>query len=145
MESDIFLREITFSDYEEYLKLMLEFTNYLYYITQEQFQLTLDKMKQNQINKIIVLIKNNILIGAGTIFRIEKLHNNPIGQIEDVIINEKYRGNGYGNILIKKLVDIGLNEFKCYKIILNCLEHNIEFYDKCGFKKVGVEMKYLEI
>jgi glucosamine-phosphate N-acetyltransferase len=143
MESNIFLRELTFSDYEEYLKLMLEFTNYSYDITREQFKLTLDKMNINNINKIIVLLNNNIIIGAGTIFRIEKLHNNPIGQIEDVIISEKYRGKGYGNMIINKLVDIGLNNMKCYKIILNCLEHNIIFYEKCGFQKVGVEMKYI--
>ncbi len=141
MESNIFLRELTFSDYEEYLKLMLEFTNYSYDITKEQFKLTLDKMNIN--NKIIVLVNNNNIIGAGTIFRIEKLHNNPIGQIEDVIISEKYRGKGYGNMIINKLVDIGLNNMKCYKIILNCLEHNIIFYEKCGFQKVGVEMKYI--
>ena len=30
--------------------------------------------------------KENKLIGAGTIFKLEKLHNNSIGQIEDVII-----------------------------------------------------------
>lgn len=142
MES-IFLRELTFSDYEKYLKLMLEFTNYSYDITPEQFQITLDKMNTNNINKIIVLVNNNNIIGAGTIFRIEKLHNNPIGQIEDVIISEKYRNKGYGNIIIKQLVDIGLNEMHCYKIILNCLDHNIKFYEKCGFQKVGVEMKYV--
>ena len=139
----IFLRELIFTDYEAYLKLMLEFTNYAYHITSEQFQLQLDKMNHNKLTKIIVLILDNKIIGAGTIFRIEKLHNNPIGQIEDVIISEKYRGKGYGNILIKKLVDIGLNEFGCYKIILNCLDHNTKFYEKCGFKKVGVEMKFI--
>jgi len=143
MESNIFLREITFSDYEAYLKLMFEFTNYAYDITLEQFKITLDKMNCNKSNKIIVLILDGTIIGAGTIFKIEKLHNNPIGQIEDVIISEKYRGKGYGNMIIKKLIDIGLNEMKCYKIILNCLDHNIKFYEKCGFQKVGVEMKYI--
>lgn len=143
MESNIFLREITFSDYEAYLKLMFEFTNYAYDITLEQFKITLDKMNCNKSNKIIVLILDGTIIGAGTIFKIEKLHNNPIGQIEDVIISEKYRGKGYGNMIIKKLIDIGLNEMKCYKIILNCLDHNTKFYEKCGFKKVGVEMKYI--
>ena len=144
MESNIFLREITFSDYEAYLKLMFEFTNYTYDITQEQFKITLDKMNCNKSNKIIVLILDGTIIGAGTIFRIEKLHNNPIGQIEDVIISEKYRKNGFGKQIIEKLIDIGKNECKCYKIILNCLEKNIKFYENCGFINVGVEMKLLE-
>jgi glucosamine-phosphate N-acetyltransferase len=28
----------------------------------------------------------------------------------------------------------------CYKIILNCEEKNIKFYEKCGFKYKNVEM-----
>ena len=50
----------------------------------------------------------------------------------DVIISEKYRGLGLGKKIIEELVKIGINEFKCYKIILNCLDKNILFYEKCG-------------
>jgi glucosamine-phosphate N-acetyltransferase len=28
----------------------------------------------------------------------------------------------------------------CYKIILDCSEKNVQFYEKCGFKKKEVEM-----
>jgi hypothetical protein len=30
---------------------------------------------------------------------------------------------------------------KCYKIVLNCIDKNEEFYKKCGFQKVGNQMK----
>lgn len=135
----ILLCDLSKDDYVEYMKLMFEFTNYKYDLDKEQFIQYID----SNICKIIVLKQNEKIIGAGTIFKINKLHNNPVGLIEDVIISEKYRKYGLGRKIINELVTIGLNEMKCYKIILNCLDKNIEFYKKCGFQQVGVEMKYI--
>jgi GNAT superfamily N-acetyltransferase len=137
------LRNIEYHDFDKgYMDLMFEFTNYQYPMTKEKFINFIDTQKNY---KIIVIYseKEKRIIGAGTIIIVHKIHNNPIGQIEDVIICEKYRKNGFGKQIIKKLIDIGKNEWKCYKIILNCLEKNIKFYENCGFVNVGVEMKLL--
>jgi glucosamine-phosphate N-acetyltransferase len=144
MNHNYIIREVEEEDFETYMNLMFEFTNYKYEITKESFCEKLNNMKKNNYNKIILLYSsdNNELMGCGTIIKLEKLHNNPIGQIEDVIVSEKYRGLGLGKSIIEKLVNIGLNEFKCYKIISNCLDKNIGFYKKIGFDIVGVEMKY---
>jgi glucosamine-phosphate N-acetyltransferase len=143
--SSYYFKELSDENYKEYLDLMYEFTNYKYDISDNDFKSQLNLLKSNSFNKIILMysISENKIIGAGTIFRIIKLHNNPIGQIEDVIISQKYRGFGYGKLLIDELVKVGLSEFKCYKIILNCINKNTGFYNKCGFKTVGMEMKYL--
>jgi glucosamine-phosphate N-acetyltransferase len=142
---DYIIRDINNIDfYNGYLELMYEFTNYKYDLSYKNFIEYLDKMKD--FNKIFIIYSNieNKIIGTGSIFKIIKLHNNPIGQIEDVIINNKYRSLGLGKIIVNKLIQFGLNEFKCYKIILNCLDKNINFYEKCGFILVGNEMKYLD-
>jgi predicted GNAT family N-acyltransferase len=140
MEKEIIIKEFDCEDnYNEYLELMYEFTNYKKDVTIEDF-----KNYVNQKTKLrIIILKNkeNKIIGAGTIFNIEKLHNNSIGQIEDVIISEKYRGNGLGKLIIEKLVVVGLNDFRCYKVILNCLDKNIDFYKKCNFTISGVQMR----
>ena len=135
------VRDLNINDYNNYLELMYEFTNYRYNISYENYENYLNET--NNIIKILVICLDNKIIGAGTIFKINKLHNNPIGQIEDVIINNEFRGKGLGKKIIEKLIIIGLDEFKCYKIILNCLEKNIDFYKKCNFEVVGVEMKYV--
>lgn len=137
------IRKLEKKDYKNYLDLMFEFTNYKYDITIETFNNEIDDMEKTKLKEIIILENNTEIIGAGTIFKLKKLHNNPIGQIEDVIITEKYRKLGLGKLIINELVQIGLNDMKCYKVILNCLERNIDFYKKCGFEKVGCEMKYI--
>ena len=141
MENEILLKELDCNDnYKQYFELMYEFTNYKKDITIDDF-----KNYINQKSDVVIIIlknKEDNIIGAGTIFNIKKLHNNSVGQIEDVIITEKYRNMGLGKMIINKLIEIGKTHFKCYKIILNCLDKNIEFYKKCNFNNVGVEMKY---
>lgn len=137
------LRNIEYDDFDRgYMDLMFEFTNYQYPMTKENFINFIDTQK-NYRTIVIYSEKEKRIIGAGTIIIVHKIHNNPIGQIEDVIISEKYRKNGFGKQIIEKLINIGKNECKCYKIILNCLEKNIKFYENCGFINVGVEMKLL--
>ena len=136
------IREIIKEDYDYgFTELMYEFTNYNYQISKEEFCKYIDKNNC----KIIIIYskKDNRIIGSGTIFKIDKIHNNPIGLIEDVIITKTYRSIGLGKLIIDKLIQIGKNDFGCYKIILNCLEKNIGFYEKCGFSCVGVEMKFI--
>jgi glucosamine-phosphate N-acetyltransferase len=139
--NDYIIREIKYDDFDKgYMNLIFEFTNYNYQITKENFIKFIDEHKNYKI-VVIYSKKEDKIIGSGTIIIVEKIHNNPIGQIEDVIINEKYRQHGFGKKIIDKLIDIGKNKYKCYKIILNCLEKNIGFYNKCNFEIVGVEMK----
>ena len=135
-------RELIASDYDSsYLELMQEFSNYKKYVSRTQFEQYL----ANQTDRRIIVIQNteDKIIGAGTIFKIEKLHNNPIGQIEDVMIAEQYRGKGLGKLIVRHLTQIGLDDFLCYKVTLNCLEKNIGFYDKCDFETTGVQMKWI--
>jgi len=139
------IRKLETADYKHYLDIMFEFTNYKYDITIETFNNEIDEMEKTRLKEIIVLEYNTEIIGVGTIFKLTKLHNNPIGQIEDVIVTEKYRKLGLGKLIINELVNIGLNSMKCYKIILNCLDNNVDFYKKCGFEKVGSEMKFTNL
>jgi len=136
---NLIFSEIKPTDFTNYINLMFEFTDYKHNITQEQFNDQLDNMIDYC--KIIVIEYNNNIIGAGSIFKIKKLHNNPIGQIEDIIITNQYRKYGLGKQLINKLVNIGFNDYNCYKITLNCLEKNIGFYEKCNFKISGIQFK----
>ena len=63
-----------------------------------------------------------------------------VAHIEDLIIDLKYRSQN----IDKKIIDMLITFAKvnsCYKIILNCSEKNIGFYEKCGFTNTNnIEM-----
>ena len=62
-----------------------------------------------------------------------------LGQLEDIIIDPRYQGKGIGKKLLDYLIKKS-REKKCYKIILNCSEKNIGFYQKLGFDKKETQM-----
>lgn len=90
---------------------------------------------------IIVIedIDKNKIIATGSIWFDFKIARgfSTLGRIEDVVVDKNYRGKNIGKFLINHLKDLGKN---CYKIRLVCNDQNEQFYVKCGFDRVGVEM-----
>jgi len=62
-----------------------------------------------------------------------------VGHIEDVVVDSAYRGQNLGVLIIKELLHLG-EESGCYKVILDCADANVGFYEKCGLERKGVEM-----
>ncbi|KAI9297045.1 glucosamine 6-phosphate N-acetyltransferase [Neoconidiobolus thromboides FSU 785] len=61
------------------------------------------------------------------------------GHIEDIVVHDSQRGKKLGLRVIDALKYIGV-KVGCYKIILNCSESNVPFYEKCGFKVKDFQM-----
>lgn len=82
------------------------------------------------------------IVGVATLHTLKKLIHggSHVGLIEDVAVAKRCAGKGLGKKLINKLVEVA-EEQKCYKVILNCAEHNIGFYEKCGFEQKEVQMR----
>jgi glucosamine-phosphate N-acetyltransferase len=74
------------------------------------------------------------IVGSGTIFVERKfVHSNGlVGHIEDIVTHKDYRGLNLGKLIIETLKVIG-KRTGCYKIILDCSDKNVPFYQKCGF------------
>lgn len=109
-------------------------------ISFEDFCKRLDNMK----SQVFVIRDNeNKVIGTATILIEEKfIHKlGCVAHIEDVVVNTLYRRHGLGKLLIDHCVQYA-KERECYKVILNCDEKNISFYERCGFKCKNVEMSY---
>lgn len=62
-----------------------------------------------------------------------------VGHIEDVVVDEAARGGRIGQRLIAHLLDHA-KASGCYKVILDCAEHNIGYYEKCGLTRKEVQM-----
>jgi glucosamine-phosphate N-acetyltransferase len=95
---------------------------------------------------IAVIEDNGKIVATGTLF-IEKkfIHGcGCVGHIEDVVVHEAMRGHHLGQQIIRFLTDAA-KDAHCYKVILDCNEHNVGFYEKCGYSRKSVQMaKYFE-
>ncbi|MDG1344213.1 MAG: GNAT family N-acetyltransferase [Flavobacteriaceae bacterium] len=86
----------------------------------------------------LVSIDNDTITGVASLHIIKKL-TRTLGLIEDVAVNENYRGKGIGKKLVEKLIGIA-SEKGCDKTVLNSSEKNSEFYEKIGFEKNEIQM-----
>ena len=96
-------------------------------------------------NHLIYLLKDskniNKIIGSITIIIEHKIIHgfSKVGHIEDVVVDSNYRGQKLGQKLINYAVGL-CKDNDCYKVILDCSNENIKFYEKCGFELKGNEM-----
>lgn len=90
---------------------------------------------------VIEDVEKSVIVAAGTILVERKfIHNcGLVGHIEDIVSHSDYRGLNLGRIIIEALKGIG-KAVGCYKIILDCSDKNVAFYQKCGFEKKEYEM-----
>lgn len=71
------------------------------------------------------------------------LHDEPFGLLEDVYVDENYRGQGVGSELVKKVIEMA-KEKNCYKIIATSRTSRPkvhELYKRLGFEEYGVEFR----
>lgn len=106
-----------------------------------------EKIRKSDNIKIFVAIKDTDIVGSITAIIEQKfIHNGGrICHIEDVVTRKGFEKLGIGSILVEKVLELAIQE-KCYKVILNCSEYNSKFYEKLGFYKHNIGMRYnLEI
>ena len=93
----------------------------------------------NAKGEIFIAIENNEIICSITVL-IEKKFirgGSKCAHIEDVVTRKEYEGKGIGSQVLNKAVEFAVAE-GCYKIILDCEEELMNFYQKSGFKNTGV-------
>ena len=86
----------------------------------------------------LVSVDSNTITGVASLHIIKKL-TRTLGLIEDVAVNENYRGKSIGKKLVEKLIGIA-SEKSCDKTVLNSSKKNSEFYEKIGFEKNEIQM-----
>ena len=131
-------------DKDEYLELINVFTREPKEITKEDFEKWYDlSFGQNAL--IYVLLQEDKIVGTGKLLVEYKFNNNltVAGHIEDIVIHNNYRKQGLGKNIIDELTNISIQS-NCYKIILDCNEKCVNFYQNSGFRQKEIQMvKYL--
>lgn len=134
-------RKLEENDYNlGYLELLLKLTN-VGDISINEWTNRYKELNNNPCIQIWVMVDDNTIIASGTIILEPKfIHNcGKVGHIEDVVVHKDKHGLGVGKKLIDELVNIAKNT-NCYKVILNCSENNVGFYEKSGFKLMERQM-----
>ena len=139
---NIIARELNVNDYEQFLRLINDFrqTNF----TEEQFKEILKNFEKDQTTKIFVIEKDSNLIATATLIIEQKFIYNlsKLAHIEDVCVKKEMRKQGYGKLIINKIIDEA-KKIGCYKITLDCSNENISFYKLSNFEVRGNQMSQL--
>lgn len=86
--------------------------------------------------KIYVAVEDDgNVVGAATLFVEPKfLHGgSKAGHVEDVATHKDHQGKGIGTLLQKHLIEEA-KRLGCYKIMLDCKNNLIAFYNKFGYQ-----------
>ncbi len=99
--------------------------------------------KESRAIKISV-VENGKTVGRGFLYLIfNDLHKEPYGLMEDVFVEEKYRGKGVGTKLVEALIAEAKKQ-GCYKLVGTSRFSNERvhgLYDRLGFTKHGFEFR----
>ncbi|TAN33628.1 GNAT family N-acetyltransferase [Patescibacteria group bacterium] len=106
------------------------------------------EIKKEQVNKAygvqVSAEENGQRVGRALLYVLYNgLHEEPFGFLEDIFVEEAYRGKGLGN----QLLETAINEAKsigCYKLIATSRFSRPqvhEWYERKGFMKHGAEFR----
>lgn len=136
-------RPLKASDYERGVLEVLRVLTTVGEISRAQFQSLFDYWHKHNDTYFTMVITdgNDKVVAVGSVVLERKIIHQCglVGHIEDIAVLSTQQGNKLGLRLIHALTDIGHSQ-GAYKIILDCSEHNVPFYEKCGYTKSGTQM-----
>jgi glucosamine-phosphate N-acetyltransferase len=93
------------------------------------------EIKSNPFHKVFVAVRENIVIGSTSLLVEPKFiySGGLVGHIEDVVVSKEYTGMGIGSNLIRFTINVARKLYRCKKLILDCSDKNMSFYEKLGF------------
>jgi glucosamine-phosphate N-acetyltransferase len=104
-----------------------EFSNILAKI-QSQIWVFEDTAAKKIVASASILLEQKIIHGGGI-----------VAHLEDVVVDQSYRGAQLGQKLIANIVEIAKNS-GAYKIIADCKTELLSFYSKNGFERRGEQI-----
>jgi glucosamine-phosphate N-acetyltransferase len=132
------IRQATLEDMDQIVSLL----KYLSPTDKDISGETFGKIVSLELCDTLVWVSAGDVLAVGSLWELPKvLHGGAsMGQIEDVVVLPEYRGSGFGKMIIDALIERA-RERGCYKVILNCSDANVKFYEKCGFIRKENQMR----
>jgi glucosamine-phosphate N-acetyltransferase len=108
----------------------------------DKFKTNIKLFLETQEMEIYIIKNKSQILGTTTLHYQHKLIRNgcKAGLIEEVVVDEKFRGKKIGEKLVKYVTKKAI-ENGCYKVILSCFPERVKFYERCGYKKESNTMR----
>ena len=143
------LRPLERKDFDNYfLGLLAELTAVgklpLNWCEQRLTMLTRDKQQEMV---VIEDLANARVCAAGTLIVENKfIHEcGCVGHLEDVVVHAGLRNKGLGKRIVERINEMAKAR-GCYKILVDCSQENIPFYEACGYKLKDAQMaRYFDV
>ncbi|CEP63509.1 glucosamine 6-phosphate N-acetyltransferase LALA0_S08e04126g [Lachancea lanzarotensis] len=146
------IRRIEPRDYEEVVE-TLKVLTVVGDVTRAKFEETVEFWNNSTVkagnaeirayNPHVIVNAEGRVVATGTVLIERKIIRNCglVGHVEDIAVAKDQQGKQLGLLLIQYLTRLA-HEAGCYKVILDCDEKNVGFYEKCGYRRCGVEMDH---
>ncbi len=95
------------------------------------------RLRSGVIKTYIALLNGKVVGTATVLFEPKFLHDGAkAAHVEDVAVHKDHQKKGIGKALMEH-VEAEARKAGCYKIILDCEDHNVEFYERLGYFRNG--------
>lgn len=112
-------------------------------LPRDQFERLLCEQQRQDMRLTLVAVNTSSgrVVGTGSVLIECKFirGGKPCGHIEDIVVDKAARGANVGKRVISQLVDF-CKQRGCYKVILDCADYNVPFYERCGFVTKELQM-----
>ncbi len=130
-------------------KTLMNLNALLLQLTPRKYQMNVGHLKKIVGNKSIHMLglyDNDIIVGTATLISLHQITGNK-GYVEDVVVDEKYRGRGLAKKLMLQIIALAkkLNIFRLeLKSEIFRAEGN-NLYQKLGFEKIEASVYQLKL
>jgi len=136
---NLILRSMQRDDFDrEYLKLLEQLTIVGDDVTKEKFEERFSQMRACAQTYYVVVIEDltiEKIVASATLVIEQKFirHASVRGRVEDVVVNDGYRGKRLGKLLLDLLTQMS-KIAGCYKVSLECKDPLKKFYEQFGYQ-----------
>jgi glucosamine-phosphate N-acetyltransferase len=103
-------------------------------LTPEQALEVLRQRQRAGVRTFVAGVQGRVVGTASLLLEQKFIHGGGwVGHIEDVAVLGEYQGRGIGSALVRHAVEAS-RQRGCYKVILDCFEHLVDFYGRLGFR-----------
>jgi len=110
-------------------------------LTVDAAQAVLKERQETGIRTFVAADGERVVGTASLVVEQKFIHGGGLcGRIEEVVVHPDYKNQGIARALVRHAI-AEAEKLSCYKVILNCFDNLVPFYEGCGFRRHDVGMR----